>query len=697
MKDEKGEPRSSSFIPPPSSLSLQAAEQIYRQILQSDPANPDALHQLGVIAHQAGRHEVAADFFERAIAVQPGVAAYHSNLGEAYRCLGRLEKAADCYRQALRLKADYPEALNNLGLVLQKQGQPALAAECCQRAVTLAPAFALAHNNLGNALRDQGQNAAALACYRRALELNPDYAEAHSNLGNLLSDREQAAGAIACYRRALQLKPNFVEAYVNLAHALLGVGQIAQAIATCQQALQHNAACPEAYLNLGNALKAQGQADDAITCYQKSLQFKPEYRAALSNLLDTLPYCDGITLAQLAAAHAEYERRYASPLRAAWQPHLNRPDVDRALRVGFVSPDLCRHPVGFFLIGVLEHLDRGEVELICYNDRVAADDFTDRFRGASGLWRDVFGQSDAQLAQQIRADAVDVLFDLAGHTAHNRLLVFARKPAPIQLTWAGYMGTTGLSAIDYILADRYEIPVEFEQHYREKVLRLPDGYVGYQPPADAPPVGPLPAEAAGHVTFGSFNNPAKITPEVVALWSEVLREVPASRLLLKFRGLNDPGAQDRYRRLFAAQAIGADRVELEGWSPHRELLARYNRIDVALDTFPYSGGLTTCEALWMGVPVVTCPGETFASRHSLSHLSSVGLTETIAQDRRQYVQLAAGLAADLPRLSALRAGLRDRVAQSPLCDASRLAGQLTALLRDVWRQWCREASPNRVI
>jgi predicted O-linked N-acetylglucosamine transferase (SPINDLY family) len=300
----------------------------------------------------------------------------------------------------------------------------------------------------------------------------------------------------------------------------------------------------------------------------------------------------------------------------------------------------------------------------------------------------VIGLNHEQLAAQIRADRIDILFDLAGHTAGNRLLVFARKPAPIQVTWAGYVGTTGLAAMDYILADRYEIPPQSEMYYCERVLRMPDGYVCYDPPAYAPPVSPLPAQEKGYVTFAAFHNPAKITPQVVEVWAQVLNRLPRARLVLKYLGMDDPSVVGRLADLFAGQGIDKARLEFLGYSPHGEALAQYQRIDVALDTFPYNGGLTTCEAIWMGVPVVTCPGETFASRHSLSHLSNVGLTETIAGDLEEYVELAATLAGDLRRLAALRAGLRDRMASSPLCDGKRFAENFAEVLRGVWRHWC---------
>ncbi len=335
----------------------------------------------------------------------------------------------------------------------------------------------------------------------------------------------------------------------------------------------------------------------------------------------------------------------------------------------------------------MESLRQEQHETICYSDRIVKDNLTLRLQAAATQWHDVIGISDQQLAERIRADRIDILFDLAGHTAHNRLLVFARKPAPIQITWIGYEGTTGLAAMDYLLADRHVVPQGTEHYYRERVLRMPEGYLCYDPPGAAPPAGPPPSLAKGYATFGSFNNPAKVGREVVAVWAEILRRAPTARLVLKYRGLGDPTVKRRYLDLFADHDVEPQRLDLLPPSSYAEYLATYQQVDVALDPFPFSGSVTTCDALWMGVPVVSCPGETFASRHSLSHLSNVGLTETIAHDLNEYVEVALSLAGDVPRLAMLRAGLRQRMAASPLCDGKRFATNLVSILHDAWEQW----------
>jgi predicted O-linked N-acetylglucosamine transferase (SPINDLY family) len=703
---------------------LDAAEQIYQRILQVEREQPDALHFLGVLTAQLGRHQAAADYIRRAIAVNPHVAPYHLNLGRVYqewrkpdeaiasyqRALqlqpdfvevhfnlgtafkehGQIAEAVECFRRALALKPDFAEAHYNLGKVLLGQKERDEAIACFRRTLALKPDFAEAYHDLGLALKDQGSPDEVVECFRRTLALKPDFAEAHNNLGLALQYQGNVDEAVACFGRALALRPDFFEAVSNQGFALQYLGKLDEAVACYRRALEGNPELVGALSNLGTALAYQGKLDEAVECYRRALQLKPDYPETHSNLLFTLQYRAGTTLAELAAAHAEYDRLHAGPLRAAWRPHENVRDPQRPLRLGFVSPDFGRNPVGYFLIRALENLDPSQWQTVCYCYRVNNDELTARFQAAATLWRDVRGLSQERLAERIRADRIDILFDLAGHAGRNRLLAFARKPSPIQVTWAGYVGTTGLTAMDYILADRYEIPPRFDGYYCEKVLRMPDGYVCYDPPGYAPPVSPLPALKRGYATFGCFNNPAKIGGRVVEVWAEVLRRLPQSRLVLKYKGINDPSIAGPLASQFAARGIDPGRLEFLGRSPHAELLQQYQSVDVALDPFPYNGGLTTCEALWMGVPVITLPGETFASRHSLSHLSNVGLTETIAGTLEEYVELAVSWAADLPRLAALRSALRERMAASPLCNGRRFAANLAAVLRDRWQRWIAE-------
>ncbi len=661
---------------------LDEAIDCYRRVVELNPAEAAACCELGHALKAAGNIEDAVACYRQALTRQPDQIEAHNNLGNLLQRLGRWDEAVACYRQVLQATPDNAVVRGNLGVALLEWNQRAEAVTCFRRALELKPDFAEAHCNLGHALHRQGQVDDAIASYRRAVEGKPDYFEAYSNLGGLLLSQSKLEDAVRCYQRAVELRPELAKAHCDLGTAHKERGHLELAAGCYQRALELDPASTAAHCNLGVAHHNQGQMEQAIACFRKALEVNPDYVLAHHNLLFALQYCQGVSLAELAAAHAEFDRQHAAPLAA----HLAPPSIvpgSTPRRLGFVSADFGRHPVGYFLVGVLEQLRGGPWETVCYSDRLRRDDLTERLHAAVTEWHEVSELSDAQLAEQIRSDRIDILFDLAGHTRRNRLLMFARKPAPVQITWAGYASTTGLGAMDYILADRYEIPVDAEPYYQERVLRMPDGYVCYTPPSIAPTVTPLPALTTGNITLGCFNNPAKVTPLTIDLWITILRRLPEARLVLKYQGWNDPAVVRRVGEQFTA-AIGPGRVEFLGQSSHIGLLAEYQRIDLALDPLPYTGGLTTCEALWMGVPVITCPGETFASRHSLSHLSNVGLTDTIASDLDDYVERAVSWASDLPRLATVRAGLRERMAASPLCDAPRFVANLVTTLQQAW-------------
>ena len=569
---------------------------------------------------------------------------------------GRLAEAERFYERILAREPDHADALNLMGLVAHQTGRKHLAAELIRKAVARKPTSAMYHQNLGLALSSQGRLDEAVAAFRRALLIQPAYAIACDNLGCALTSHGHFNEAVTAHRQALFIQPNFAWAYCHL----------------------------------GAALSFLGQFDEADACFQQAVQLAPENTRIHNDFLVFLHYNPRSTLSSLLSAHLEYDRRHAAPLRSLWRPHSNTLDSERPLRLGFLSPHFASHPVGRFLIRPLEYLDSRQFHVACYSDTPVADEMTARIKAASAAWHETSGLNDEELADRIRADEVDILFDLAGHTAGNRLQVFARRPAPLQITWLDYVGTTGLTAMDYILADPQQIPPGAEPFYREKVLRMPVDYICYDPPANAPPVEPLPALARGYVTFASFNILATTTPHIFGIWARILRRVPHARLRLKNLGLTEPATRTRLLRLFAEHGIAAERLELLGWSPAEEVLACYNQVDLALDTWPYNGGLTTCEALWMGVPVVTYPGEIFASRHGLAHLSAAGATGTIAKDLDHYVELAVALATDLSRLAALRARLRQQAAAASLCDGAGFAAHFAAVLRDVWRQWIRQ-------
>jgi len=701
---------------------LADAEAACRAVLTAAPRTAEAYRLLGTVAYLAGKKAEAEPLIRQALALSPDVAEYHENLSVVLFSLRRLGEAEAAARQALELSPGFAEAADRLGNALHEQGRMAEAAQAYERALALRPGNADTEHNLGTVLVALGRHREAEAAYRRALAIKPDFVRAMYNLGVALQAQSrfeeaivafrralaaeprlagaeiylgntyQALGqreeAVAAYRRALAIVPQSAEAENNLAGLLESLDRLEEAEAAARRSLAIQPRLAEAACTLASTLHAQGRLEEAMEQYNYALEIKPNLLPlAHSKALFCEQYRPGVTLAGLAEAHARWEQSHAAPLRSTWRPFSNPPDPDRPLRLGFLSADFGRHPVGTFLVRALEALDRSACQCFGYCDRMVADDLTRRIAAACDTWRPTWALGDLALTEQIRADQIDILFDLAGHTG-QRLLVFARKPAPLQVSWIGYVGTTGLAAMDYLIADRFHVPPGTEHHYRERVIRLPDGYVCFDPPPDAPAVGPLPASQSGHVTFGCFNNTAKVSPEVIALWAKVLERVPRSRLMLKYRWLNDARTRSRYLDLFREQGISALRLDFSGGVPAAELLATYNRIDVALDPFPYSGGLTTCEALWMGVPVVTCPGETFASRHSLSHLANVGLEELVAQGPEDYVARAVEWATALDWLSELRQGLRARVAASPLCDGPRFATHLLEALRGVWREWC---------
>jgi predicted O-linked N-acetylglucosamine transferase (SPINDLY family) len=629
-----------------------AAERRLVGLLESLPDHPEVLYLLGLAVLESGRAGEAVPYLERA-AAGPRRADALNALGSAYRREGRLPAAVAALEKAIAFRPGFADALYNLGNAHADAGRFADAVDRYRAAVANDPALVDAHCGRGRALRALGRLDEAIAAFKEAIRLKPKDADARLGLGNAHLDRSETGPARRAFEAAVALAPGNAPARGNL----------------------------------GNALTLMGRVEEGHACFEKALALDPGNAALRSNFIFHCCYNPGYDAAALLAEARRWNDRHARPLAARRRPHDNDRDPDRRLRLGYVSPDFRRHPLGWFMAPVLPAHDRTAVEVFCYSANAYADDLTARLKAGADRWREVAGLGDGDLADQIRRDRIDVLVDLAGHTGRNRLLAFAEKPAPVQAT-AMIPGTSGVETIDWIVADRYEIPPGAEGFYSEKVARLPDGFHCYAPPEDAPAVSPPPAGRAGAVTFGCFNNVAKVGPEVMALWARVLRGAPESRLLLKTKALDDPDVRDWYLALAARHGIAADRLVLAGGAPHLELLAAYGEVDIALDPFPYSGGLTTLEALWMGVPVITLAGRTFAGRHSTSHLSNLGLPELIAATAEDYAGIAARLAADRDGRAALRRGLRDRMAASPLCDGRRYTRDLEAAFRAMWRAWC---------
>jgi protein O-GlcNAc transferase len=559
---------------------------------------------------------------------------------------GRLAEAERGYRDILQRQPQHADSLNLLGVIALQTGNLEAALALVQRAVALRPDAAVCRNNLGQILERLGRDDEAARCYEAALALDTGYAEAHNNLGLALARRDRLAEADAHYEKAIALDAKYAEPQTNR----------------------------------GNLLKDRGEIDAAVACYRRAVELRPDLSALHSNLLLALHYHAGYSPADLQREHDAWAERHVAPLAAARRPHDNSHDPERRLRVGYVSPDFREHPVARFVLPLFREHDRKQVQVYAYSDVAKADPITNVLRNRVDRWRDVATLGNEQLAETIRADGIDVLVDLAAHSGGNRLLTFARKPAPVQITYLAYCSTTGVDAIDYRVTDRVLDPPGEWSGYTETSLHLPNCYWCYSEPQ----VRPTPARAAGPPTFGCLNNFAKVSDLTLELWARLLLRVPEARLLLYAR---TEFHRDRVRGALRKAGVDEARAVFVGRQSLADYLLTYREIDVALDPHPYGGGTTSCDALWMGVPVVTLVGRTAVSRAGATLLANVGLERLVARSEEQYVELAAGLLSDAEGLAALRAELRARVEASPLMDAPQFARDFEALLKSAWRAW----------
>jgi len=688
-----------------------------RRALELQPDHAQAPFNLANALREKGQLDDALAACRSALEFHPKAAVAHLCLGNVLRDKGDLDDAIAAYQRALALQPGYADAANNLGVTLRKCSRLDEAIAAFQRALEIKPAYAEASNNLGNALRDQGRLEEAVAAYHRAIEMDAsanmartgefrlNLAEAYLNLGATLAELRQLDAAIDACRHATELRPDLAEAHLNLGAALAERDAPDAALAAYERALELNPTDAQVHISIGNAHKNQGQIDGAIAEYRRALQLDPDSVAARCNLIFTLQYHPGTDARVIAEEHERWNRQLCGPMIKSVRPSANDRDPERPLRVGYVSGDFRDHVVGRNIRPLLRHHDRRNFRVFCYAGVMRPDWLTAEFREGADGWHSTVGVKDEELADMIREDGVDILVDLAQHTAGNRLLMFAGRPAPVQVSFAGYPEGAGVEGIEHRISDRYleaemadgkwqmadgkwqiarKRDPELGTATREQVHFI-DCFWCYDPCGLQLLPNALPAQANGWLTFGSLNNFCKINDNVLKLWARVLGEVKESRLiLLSARGSH----RQRVIDLLAPAGVQAERVEFVEPCARHGYVELYQRLDIVLDPFPYNGHTTSLDALWMGVPVVSLAGERAVSRAGLSQLSNLGLQELMARSEEEYVEIASRLARDVPRLAELRQTLRARMEASVLMDGPRFAHSIEAAYRAMWRQWC---------
>jgi predicted O-linked N-acetylglucosamine transferase (SPINDLY family) len=706
--------------------SLADAQALYRQILQLFPGHVVTLQLLGVSESQSGRHEEADRLLKRALALDPRSAVLHSDRGAVLRELKRLDAAlASCDRavaldptfaqawsnrgnvlfdlrrpeealashdRAIALKPDYAEAFSNRANALRALRRPEEALASCDRAIALNPRHVEALHNRGTALLDLRRCEEAVASYDAALAVQPDRAEVWSNRGDPLFELERFDEALASYDRALAINPNLAVAWLGRANVLVKTKRLTDAFAACNTAVAIAPDSSRAFTQLGQCHASQGDIEQAVVCYDRALALVAEDESAISSKIFSLDFDGSIGFAEQQAARAVWWRQIGSKIAERWQlPHDNERDPDRRIVLGYVSADFRRHSAAFGASPVLKNHDKTRFEVICYSCAPTEDAITRYFEEAADRWRSASQWSDERLANQIRADKVDILIDLSGHTAGNRLRVFARKPAPIQVSAWGHSTGTGLATIDYLFSDPVAIPPAVRHLFAEKIYDLPCLIIIDPPPSALLSPEP-PVLSKGHITYGVFNRIDKISDEVVGLWARILQSDVEARLLIKHQAVDDPAIRLMLREKFVSHSVSPDRIDLMGATARAEHVGAYREVDICLDTFPQTGGVSTWESLHAGVPVVAKLGHGVASRLSGAILSAIGMTEWIAANDDEYVDIALKHAAMPERLRAIRHELPERIATSSGCDPVGYAKAVEAAYRMMWKDYCERAT-----
>lgn len=679
--------------------------QKYHEAIKTDPHYAPAYYNLGVVYSEMMQYDVALSCYERAALERPMYAEAYCNMGVIFKNRGDLESAIACYERCLTVSPNFEIAKNNMAIALTDLGTKVKLEGDINQGVTYYKKalyynwhYADAMYNLGVAYGEMLKFDMAIVFYELAFHFNPHCAEACNNLGVIYKDRDNLDKAVECYQMALSIKPNFSQSLNNLGVVYTVQGKMDAAASMIEKAIVANPTYAEAYNNLGVLYRDAGSISLAIEAYEQCLKIDPDSRNAGQNRLLAMNYINEGTDDKLYDAHRDWGKRFMRlyPRYTSWD---NPKDPERPLVIGYVSPDYFTHSVSYFIEAPLIYHDYENFKVVVYSAVVKADAKTNRFREGvlkkGGIWRDIYGIDEKKVASMVREDNVDILVELTGHTANNKLGMMACRPAPIQVTWIGYPNTTGLPTIDYRITDALADPPGTVQRHVEELVRLPECFLCYTPSPEAGPVCPTPALLNGFVTFGSFNNLAKITPKVLQVWARILCAVPNSRLIVKCKPFCCESVRQRFLSTLEQLGLESTRVDLLPLILlNHDHMQAYSLMDISLDTFPYAGTTTTCESLYMGVPCITMGGSVHAHNVGVSLLHTVGLGNLVAKTEDEYVKLALQLGSDIPALSELRTSLRELMAKSPLCDGSKFTKHVESTYRNMWCRYCKDDVPS---
>lgn len=685
--------------------SVQEGIQKYYEALKIDPHYAPAYYNLGVVYSEMMQFDMALNCYEKAAFERPMYAEAYCNMGVIYKNRGDLESAIACYERCLAVSPNFEIAKNNMAIALTDLGTKVkLEGDINQGVAYYKKAlyynwhYADAMYNLGVAYGEMLKFDMAIVFYELAFHFNPQCAEACNNLGVIYKDRDNLDKAVECYQLALSIKPNFSQSLNNLGVVYTVQGKMDTAASLIEKAIIANPTYAEAYNNLGVLYRDAGNISLAIDAYEQCLKIDPDSRNAGQNRLLAMNYINEGQDDKLFEAHRDWGKRFTRlyPQYTSWE---NPKESERPLVIGYVSPDFFTHSVSYFIEAPLVYHDYANFKVVVYSAVVKADAKTIRFKDKvikkGGIWRDIYGIDEKKVASMVREDKVDILVELTGHTANNKLGMMACRPAPVQVTWIGYPNTTGLPTIDYRISDSLADPPDTLQKHVEELVRLPECFLCYTPSPEAGPVSPTPALSNGFVTFGSFNNLAKITPKVLQVWARILCAVPNSRLVVKCKPFCCDSVRERFLTTLEQLGLEPLRVDLLPLILlNHDHMQAYSLMDISLDTFPYAGTTTTCESLYMGVPCVTMGGSVHAHNVGVSLLSKVGLGHLVAKNEEEYVQLALQLASDITALSNLRMSLRELMSKSPVCDGTNFILGLESIYRNMWRRYCKGDVPS---